>query len=273
MNIVPINNSSPFDSIRHFDENGNEFWLARELMIVMGYVKWQNFHQSVKEGFENIKLTGDNPFDHITDSGNLVKRIQGGGSGEKDYKLTRYGAYMVALACDGRKPEVALAKKYFAIKTREAEVIIPQQNEKLELAKIENENLRLENENLKLKINYTERRTAIAQLQGVQFLALIDGNPNAVVEIKEKVTETIVCRGNSSVNFTGRSTAQVAKELGFKTGKDLEMWLSQNNADHLICQGLRAVQAPYIPEENIKEVKYLFNRQKSNGSLQLSIGE
>lgn len=191
---------------------------------------------------------------------------------------------IIKLSCDGLKdlalkadtPEGDAIRQYFIEaekKWRLVQDVNPEFAQQIELLKMQKDIMTLENENLKLRKDYTERRTAIAQLQGVQFLALIDGNPNAVVEIKEKVTETIVCRGNSSVNFAGRSTAQVAKELGFKTGKDLEMWLSQNNADHLICQGLRAVQAPYIPEENIKEVKYLFNRQRSNGSRQLSIGE
>lgn len=50
------------------------------------------------------------------------------------------------------------------------------------------------------------------------------------------------------------------KELGFKTGKEFEHWLIRNKQEHLICQGMRAVQAPYIPEENIKEIKRLFSQ-------------
>ncbi len=60
-----------------------------------------------------------------------MKRVQGGGNKRQNYKLSRYACYMTALCCDGRKIQVAEAKKYFALKTRQAEVLIPQQNERI----------------------------------------------------------------------------------------------------------------------------------------------
>lgn len=127
---------SLFDSIRHEDEQG-EYWVARELRRVMGYTKWQNFEKPIKSAIENMELTGDDVNDHVTASSNLVKRTQGGGSAQEDYRLSRYACYMIALCCDGRKIEVASAKKYFAIKTREAEVIISTQDAELEKLKIQ----------------------------------------------------------------------------------------------------------------------------------------
>lgn len=270
MNIVSFSEQSPFDSIRRFDAEGHEFWLARELMKIMGYSKWDAFLSAIEKAIENMDLAGDNVKNNASD----YKEPSGKTKQERlNYRLSRYGAYMVALACDGRKIEVALAKKYFAIKAREAEIIIPQQNEKLALVELQNENLRLEIEALKLKTNYTERRNAIAQLQGAQFLALLDGRPDAVIEQIEKITETVVIQNGRSVTFTGKSTAQVAKQYGFKTGKEFELWLKKNKAEHLICQGMRAVQAPYIPEENLAEIKKLFAEKRQNTSRQLNIGE
>jgi hypothetical protein len=117
------NNDSPFDSIKRFDENGQEYWSARELMTVMGYLKWQFFIKSVDQAKENMELAGDVITDHLTPTRKMVKRTQGGGVDQEDFKLSRYAAYHTALACDGRKPEVALAKKYFVIKTRKAEIL------------------------------------------------------------------------------------------------------------------------------------------------------
>lgn len=48
MNLTLIGDISPFDSIRHYNENGNEFWLARELMVLMGYKQWRSFKQAIE---------------------------------------------------------------------------------------------------------------------------------------------------------------------------------------------------------------------------------
>jgi hypothetical protein len=123
MNIVainPSNSDSPFDSIRRYDEHGNEYWIARELMGLMGYRQWRNFETPINQAIENLELNDDKVSDHFL---LLVTKSQGRDG--KDFKLTRYACYMTALCCDGRKPEVAAAKKYFAIKTRQAETVIP----------------------------------------------------------------------------------------------------------------------------------------------------
>jgi hypothetical protein len=264
MNLTLIdsnNNDSLFDSIRHYDNQGNEFWSARELMVVMGYTRWENFETAIASATENLELAGDVVYQHFRSK---VKKSKGRPS--LDYELTRYGCYMTALSCDGRKSEVALAKKYFAIKAREAEVIIPQQNDRIRELEMQLEISR----NQKYILDKSE---AIASLHGVGMLALFQGRPDAVVEVKEKVTETMICIEGRTVSFVGKSTAELAKELGFKTGRELEAWLTRNHAEHLICQGMRAVQSPYIPEENIKEVKRLFSIERNKTQRQLLIGE
>ena len=84
MSIVIANQSdSPFDSIRRFDENGKEFWLARELMKLMGYVKWQNFETPIREAIENLELNGDNVLEH-----SLLTAVTYKGQDKCDYKMT-----------------------------------------------------------------------------------------------------------------------------------------------------------------------------------------
>lgn len=117
-NIAVQNNSdSPFDAIRKFKADGSEFWDARELMLMMGYKRWQNFNISIESAIRNLELNGDIPSDHF-----LLLAVKSSGREASTYELTRYAAYMTALACDGRKPEVAAAKKYFATKARQAEI-------------------------------------------------------------------------------------------------------------------------------------------------------
>lgn len=122
---LAINNTSPFDAIRHYDED-QEYWLARELMEVMGYPRWSKFENPITQAIENLELTGDKASDHF-----LPLMVKTQGRSGKDYRLSRYACYMIALCCDGRKIEVASAKKYFAVKTREAEVVIPQQSDRI----------------------------------------------------------------------------------------------------------------------------------------------
>lgn len=141
--------------------------------------------------------------------------------------------------------------------------VIPAQSERIQ-------ELKLELELTKAKTYYMDRRDAIRLIHGAEVLALLDGRPDIVIEKVEKVIETIICKDGRNVSFEGRSTAELGKELGFKTGKELERWLEKNGHSHLVCQGLRVNQASYIPTENLKEVKQLFSRHKN---CQLLIGE
>ena len=118
-----------------------------------------------------------------------------------------------------------------------------------------------------------ERREAIAQLHGFPILALLDNRPDAIVPKIEKVTETIVCQDGHRVSFEGKSTAQAAKELGFKTGRQLEDWLDQVGESGLICQGLRAVPAPYIPTEYLSRLNQLWAQHRHSANRQMLLGE
>lgn len=114
-------NTSPFDSIRRFDEDG-EFWSARDLMKPLGYANWQNFAEVIeraKVAACNSRYDCDSMFQLrvFTDA----SKNPGGRPGS-DYRLTRFAAYLLAMNGDPRKTEVADAQSYFAIKTREAEV-------------------------------------------------------------------------------------------------------------------------------------------------------
>lgn len=111
---------SPFDAIRQVRPDGTEFWSARDLMPMLGYDEWRNFTRCVTEARRAAEITGAS--DQFVDSNKMVATGSGAQRAVVDVHLTRYAAYMVAMSCDGRKPEVAEAKTYFAIRTRQAEV-------------------------------------------------------------------------------------------------------------------------------------------------------
>ena len=125
--IVSASNSnsgdaSPFDRIMLLDHSGNERWSARDLQVLMGYVNWQEFEKVVSKARDGLATTNIDALDHFMGAHKVIKGGRWGTQQVTDYRLTRFGAYQVALAGDSRKPEVAAAKVYFAVKTREAEV-------------------------------------------------------------------------------------------------------------------------------------------------------
>lgn len=93
-----------FESIKHIDENGVEFWYARELMQVLGYSKWGNFVKVIEKAKESCKNSNINIIDHFADTSKMVKA----GVADKridDLKLTRYACYLIAQNGDSRKKQ------------------------------------------------------------------------------------------------------------------------------------------------------------------------
>lgn len=115
---------SPFDAIRQVDACGCEYWSARDLQELLGYVKWQKFEDAIERAVISCKNIGQNPEGHFTGAGKLQNRGNRGGTQEvKDYHLTRYACYLTAMNGDPRKPEIASAQAYFVARTQQAEQI------------------------------------------------------------------------------------------------------------------------------------------------------
>lgn len=114
--------SSPFDRIMHVDISGQERWSARDLQALMGYERWERFEDVITRAKETVEASDLDPLDHFRGAAKLIPGGRWGKQNVTDYRLTRFGAYHVALAGDGRKPEVAAAKTYFAVQTRKAEL-------------------------------------------------------------------------------------------------------------------------------------------------------
>lgn len=151
------NTDSPFDQIKQVDEQGNEYWLATELLTLLGYQTWKRIKDTVERAKISAKNSGVDQSYHLVD---VVQMAQIGTSQAfrevlKDYQLSRHACYLVAMNGDPRKPQIAVAQNYFAVKTREAE-LAPQSQELLSqlLEKIEQQNQVIQ-----------EQGQALAQLQ------------------------------------------------------------------------------------------------------------
>ena len=115
-------NNKSFEDIKHIDENGVEFWYARELMTILEYNKWENFEKVINKAKDACENSGISVFEHFPDVRKLSKRANNAEIEIKDYKLTRYACYLIAQNGDSRKKVIALAQTYFAVQTRKQEI-------------------------------------------------------------------------------------------------------------------------------------------------------
>ena len=122
MNKELIKNNLNFENIKHIDEEGNEFWYARELMTILEYSKWGNFKKVIKKAKQSCENSNVQITEHFADVGKLSKRANNADVDIGDIKLTRYACYLVSQNGDPRKKSISLAQTYFAVQTRKQEL-------------------------------------------------------------------------------------------------------------------------------------------------------
>ena len=147
-------NNQTFEEIKYFDENGIEFWYARELMKILEYKQWRRFENVIDKAIQACKNSGISVFEHFANVGKLSKRANNAEVEIKDYKLTRYACYLIAQNGDSRKTVIALAQTYFAVQTRKQEI-----NEK-EYSLLTEDEKRFYQRDLTRKGNYSLNQTA-----------------------------------------------------------------------------------------------------------------
>lgn len=153
MNNLESNNIT-FESIKHTDEYGNEFWLARELMIALEYKRWDKFCNVI----ENAKIACEKSNNimsyHFSQVGRMVEIGSKASRNIMDVKLSRYACYLIAQNGDSRKKSVALAQTYFAVQTRKMELT------EIDYSSLTEDEKRFYQRNLTKKGNYSLNQTA-----------------------------------------------------------------------------------------------------------------
>ena len=145
---------------------GVECWSARDLQILLGYSKWENFEKVIQKGKDACKNAGEEIAYHFPDVRKMVAIGSGAEKEMDDILLTRYACYLVAQNGDSRKQEIAFAQNYFAVQTRRAELV---------------EQRLLEHERVKAreKLSQTEK-----QLSGILYERGVDSQGFAVIRSK-----------------------------------------------------------------------------------------
>ena len=128
MNELEKINETIFESIKHVDEDGNEYWYARELQKVLEYTEWRKFVGVIKKAINSCKASNYVSSDHFVGTDKMINLGKGGQRKVSDYKLSRYACYLIAQNGDSRKKVIALAQTYFAIQTRKHELLEQEYN-------------------------------------------------------------------------------------------------------------------------------------------------
>lgn len=146
--------------------DGVECWSARELQILLGYSKWENFEKVIQKAKDACRNAGEQEDYHFPDVRKMITKGKGAKDEIDDILLTRYACYLIAQNGDSRKEEIAFAQNYFAVQTRRAELV-------------EQRILEFERVKAREKLSHTEK-----QLSGILYERGVDSQGFAVIRSK-----------------------------------------------------------------------------------------
>ena len=220
---VEKDSNKNFEDIKHIDENGIEYWYARELQIVLDYKEWRKFENVIKKAIDACENSGISAFEHFVGTDKTIQMPKGATKNIKEYKLTRYACYLIAQNGDSRKEVIALAQTYFAIQTRKQEI-----SEK-EYSLLTEDEKRFYQRNLTRKGNYSLNQTA----------------KNAGVKNFDKFHNS----GYKGL-YNGETADDIAKRKGLRYREDI---LDNMGSDELIANLFRISQTEQkLKRDNIR---------------------
>ena len=123
---------SPFEKIKRMSEEGYEFWSARDLYKLLEYSEYRHFLPVIEKAKEALRNLNENIDDHVEDMLDMVEIGSGAERPLDSFKLSRFACYLIVQNADPSKKIVALGQAYFAIKTRQKELIEAEEKKLLE---------------------------------------------------------------------------------------------------------------------------------------------
>lgn len=251
-----------FDDLIHVDEESNvEYWLARELMGILGYERWENFEKSIQRAMESCNSQEMVPSDHFKETVKVASLAKNAKRKIKDYMLTRYACYLVAMNGDPQKEEIAFAQSYFAVQTRKQELI----EERIALMERTQAREKLKESEKRLPQNIYERGVddaGFGRIRSKGDCALFGGR--STQEMKKKLgvsanrpladflpTLTIAAK-----NLATEMTNYNVEDKNLQGEKDITGEHVQNNASVREMLGQRGIKPEELPlAEDIKKLE------------------
>ncbi len=212
-----------FESIKHINEYGVEYWYARELMVALEYKRWDKFSNVIDSAKVACEKSNNLIDDHFSQVGKMVEIGSGARRKQVDYELSRYACYLIVQNADPRKENVALGQTYFVIQTRKQEI------SELEYSKLSEDEKRFYQRNLTKRGNYSLNQAA----------------KNAGVKNFDKFHNF----GYKGL-YNGETADDIAKRKGLRYREDI---LDNMGSDELIANLFRISQTEQkLKRDNIK---------------------
>lgn len=250
------------DDIIHYDEDSKiEYWLARDLMKILGYERWENFEKTIYRAMESCESQGTPIENHFCESTRVIEIGSSAKRKIKDYMLTRYACYLVAMNGDPQKEEISFAQSYFAVQTRKQELI----EERIALMERTQAREKLKESEKRLSQNIYERGVddaGFGRIRSKGDCALFGGR--STQEMKKKLgvsanrpladflpTLTIAAK-----NLATEMTNYNVEDKNLQGEKDITGEHVQNNASVREMLGQRGIKPEELPPaEDIKKLE------------------
>ena len=242
-------------------QDGIEFWFARDLQKLLDYDDWRNFLNVIEKAKITCTNAGQKSGDHFVDVNKTIPMPKGATKEIEDFMLTRYACYLIAQNGDPRKEQIAFAQSYFAIQTRKQE-LIEQRIALMERMKARQKLVVSETELSKIIYERGVDDAGFARIRSKGDEALFGGISTAQMKQKLKVPKSRpIADFLPTITITAKNLA--TEITNFNVQKDDLKGESKvttehvkNNADVrnlLLKSGIQPEKLP--PEEEIKKVE------------------